>query len=98
VTEWSDFHGGQYWWIQSLFIVPEHRGTGLVELLIDHVDGQAEAAGALDLRLYAHTSNTRALHVYRRCGFDTAPYVLMRRKLRRRDTRQGTTALPGKAS
>src|SRR5688572_29382630 len=41
VTEWSDFQGGHYWWIQSLFIVPEHRGQGLVELLIDHV---AEAA------------------------------------------------------
>lgn len=32
VTEWSDFNGGHYWWIQSLFIVPEHRGGGLVDL------------------------------------------------------------------
>lgn len=79
VTEWSDFQGGHYWWIQSLFIVPEHRGRGLVELLIDHVARAAAAAGAMDLRLYAHTSNDRALRVYRRCGFTVAPYVIMTR-------------------
>jgi GNAT superfamily N-acetyltransferase len=28
VREWSNFRGGEYWWIQSVFIVPEHRGTG----------------------------------------------------------------------
>ncbi|HJR60890.1 MAG TPA: GNAT family N-acetyltransferase [Vicinamibacterales bacterium] len=82
VTEWSDFHGGHYWWIQSLYIVPEHRGRGLVELLIDHLTRAAEASGALDLRLYAHSSNERALRVYRRCGFAPAPYVIM--TLRRR--------------
>jgi ribosomal protein S18 acetylase RimI-like enzyme len=82
VTEWSDFHGGYYWWIQSLFIVPEHRGAGLVESILDHLAAAARAAGALDLRLYAHASNRRALHVYRRCGFTDAPYVIMRKPLR----------------
>jgi ribosomal protein S18 acetylase RimI-like enzyme len=79
VTEWSDFRGGHYWWIQSLFIVPAHRGSGLVEWLID--DLAAKAAGALDLRLYAHSSNERALRAYRRCGFTVAPYVIMTRPL-----------------
>jgi ribosomal protein S18 acetylase RimI-like enzyme len=81
-TEWSDFHGGYYWWIQSLFIVPEHRGAGLVELLLDHVAKAAEASDALDLRLYAHESNQRALRVYYRCGFTAAPYIIMTRRLR----------------
>jgi GNAT superfamily N-acetyltransferase len=78
VTEWSDFRGGYYWWIQSLFIVPEHRGTGLFERLIDHLARTAADAGAVDLRLYAHRSNERALRAYRRCGFAEAPYVIMR--------------------
>lgn len=78
VTEWSDFQGGHYWWIQSLFIVPEHRGGGLVDLLIDRLARAASAAGALELRLYAHSSNERALRAYRRCGFTIAPYVIMR--------------------
>jgi ribosomal protein S18 acetylase RimI-like enzyme len=83
VTEWSDFYGGLYWWIQSIFIVPAHRGRGLVEFILDYLLDAARAAGALDLRLYAHSSNERALHVYRRCGFTVAPYVIMRKSLER---------------
>jgi ribosomal protein S18 acetylase RimI-like enzyme len=79
VTEWSNFRGGQYWWIQSLFVAPEHRGRGLVDRLLNHLATEALAAGALDLRLYAHESNRRALRVYERCGFTRAPYVIMRR-------------------
>lgn len=78
VREWSNFHGGDYWWIQSLYIVPEHRGTGLLELLLDHLSRTAAAAGAIDLRLYAHAGNGRAIRAYERCGFTRAPYVLMR--------------------
>ena len=81
LQEWSNFHGGYYWWVQSLFVDPEHRGRGVVDLLLDHVAGEAARAGALDLRLYAHAANERALHVYRRRGFTEAPYVLMRRRL-----------------
>lgn len=81
VREWSNFRGGYYWWIQSLFIAPEQRGTGLLDRLMDHVAAAARADDALELRLYAHTSNARALRAYRRYGFYEAPYVLMRRSL-----------------
>ena len=81
VREWSNFNGRYYWWVQSLFIVVEHRGRGLVDLLLDRLAEEAHAAGALDLRLYAHRSNGRALEAYRRCGFDEAPYVIMKRLL-----------------
>ena len=81
LKEWSNFHGGYYWWVQSLFVAPDHRGSGLVDLLMDHVARQAAAAGALDLRLYAHRDNERARRVYLRRGFSDAPYVLMRRRL-----------------
>lgn len=77
VTEWSNFHGGFYWWIQSVFIAPEHRGRGLIELLLDHLARMAEAGGALALRLYAHSANHRALHAYQRCGFVEAPYTIL---------------------
>jgi ribosomal protein S18 acetylase RimI-like enzyme len=77
VTEWSNFHGGHYWWVQSLFILPAHRGGGLVGRLLDHLAREAQAGGALNLRLYAHRSNERALRVYRRLGFSDAPYLIM---------------------
>jgi len=81
VTEWSNFRGGYYWWVQSLFIVPEHRGTGLVDLLLDFVAAESRAADALDLRLYVLQSNHRAIASYRRCGFEVAPYTIMVRRL-----------------
>jgi ribosomal protein S18 acetylase RimI-like enzyme len=81
VTEWSNFRGGYYWWVQSLFIVPEHRGSGLVELLLETIADAARAAGALDLRLYVLQSNQRAVAAYRRCGFEVAPYSIMTRHL-----------------
>ncbi|MBM80376.1 MAG: GNAT family N-acetyltransferase [Planctomycetaceae bacterium] len=81
VTKWSNFRGGYYWWIQSLYIVPDHRGTGLVDLLLDTVADSAKDAGAIDLRLYVIQSNGRAMAVYRRYGFDVAPYNIMTRSL-----------------
>lgn len=80
-AEWSNFHGGHYWWVQSLFVVPEHRGAGLVDQLLDHLAQAARDDGALDLRLYAHEDNARALRAYARCGFTVAPYRMMRRRL-----------------
>jgi GNAT superfamily N-acetyltransferase len=81
VTEWSNFHGGDYWWIQSLYIDPRHRGTGLLGQLLDHLAAEARAKGALELRLYAHTGNERALRAYRTHGFSEPPYVIMKRQV-----------------
>jgi GNAT superfamily N-acetyltransferase len=83
-TEWSNFHGGHYWWVQSLFVEDAHRGRGLVDRMLDHLAREAAEGGALDLRLYAHEANARARRVYERCGFTPAPYVLMRRSLNSR--------------
>jgi ribosomal protein S18 acetylase RimI-like enzyme len=82
VTEWSNFRGGDYWWIQSLYVLPEHRGQGLVDQLLAHLSAQAVAAGALDLRLYGYNTNERALRAYQRCGFEVAPYIVMTKSLR----------------
>ena len=77
VREWSNFHGGSYWWIQSLYIAPEHRGSGLLEMLLNRLRAEADAAGALALRLYVHRGNERALRAYERCGFKPSPYLIM---------------------
>ena len=82
VTEWSNFRGGDYWWIQSLYVLPEHRGQGLVDQLLARLSAEAVAAGALDLRLYGYNTNERALRAYQRCGFEVAPYIIMTKSLR----------------
>jgi len=82
VTEWSNFHGGDYWWVQGLFIHAEHRGLGLARQLLDHLSAEAAAAGAIELRLYVHDTNARARRAYERCGFRTALYSIMTRAVR----------------
>ena len=81
VAEWSNFNGRDYWWVQGLFVLSDHRGGGLVDRLLDHVAAAAREAGALDLRLYAHEGNARALRAYERLGFRSTPYVIMSRPL-----------------
>jgi ribosomal protein S18 acetylase RimI-like enzyme len=81
VTEWSNFRGGDYWWIQSLYILPEHRGKGLVDVLLRHLVDEARAGGAIDLRLYGYNTNARALRAYQRFGFREAPYLILTRSL-----------------
>lgn len=84
VREWSNFRGGYYWWVQSLYLLPEHRGAGLVDRLLDTVATAARAEDALELRLYVLQSNERAQAAYRRCGFEALPYAIMRRGLESR--------------
>jgi ribosomal protein S18 acetylase RimI-like enzyme len=81
VTEWSNFRGGDYWWIQSLYIVPEHRGRGLVDTILQHLVAEAKAGRALDLRLYGYNTNARALRAYQRFGFREAPYLILTKSL-----------------
>lgn len=81
VTEWSNFRGGDYWWIQSLYIVPEHRGRGLVDTILQHLVQEARAGGAIDLRLYGYNTNARALRAYQRFGFREAPYLILTKSL-----------------
>jgi ribosomal protein S18 acetylase RimI-like enzyme len=84
VTEWSNFLGGDFWWIQSLYILPEHRGQGLVDQLLAHLSARALAAGALDLRLYGFDTNERAMRAYQRNGFGVTPYIVLTKPLRGR--------------
>jgi ribosomal protein S18 acetylase RimI-like enzyme len=65
-----------------MYIAPEHRGRGLVVFLLEKVAEAARDAAAIELRLYAHGSNRRALDAYRRCGFEETQYVIMQRSLR----------------
>jgi ribosomal protein S18 acetylase RimI-like enzyme len=78
IKEWSNFNGGYYWWIQSLFIQPEFRGLGLIQRLIDIVKEEAQKGGGLDLRLYVHGTNTRAIKAYKKSGFSESDYRIMR--------------------
>ena len=78
VKEWSNWNAGYYWWIQSIYVLPEFRGRGLMQKLIQTVKQAARKEKALDLRLYVHKANKRAIHAYRKTGFSDSDYKIMR--------------------
>lgn len=81
VREWSDWNAGFYWWIQSMYIAPAHRGKGHMNLLMDCIVSAATDAGCLDLRLYVHSDNKAAIRAYEKAGFSNSAYRIMSRSL-----------------
>ncbi len=77
IKEWSDWNSGYYWWIQSMYILPEFRGKGLMERLIQALKDAARNEDALELRLYVHKNNAQAISAYQKVGFFDADYRIM---------------------
>lgn len=67
-TEWSDWRNGNFWWIQSVFVRPECRNTGVYRSLHQYVVAAATAAGAVGVRLYVEPENHRAKNTYLALG------------------------------
>jgi len=77
VKEWSDWNSGYYWWIQNMYILPEFRGKGLMERLIQALKDTARNEDALELRLYVHKNNAQAISAYQKAGFFDSDYRIM---------------------
>jgi ribosomal protein S18 acetylase RimI-like enzyme len=45
--------------------------------LLDAVKDEAQTQGGLDLRLYVHEDNNRAVKAYRKSGFRESKYKIM---------------------
>ena len=74
-TEWSDWRNGQFWWIQSVYVRPSDRRTGVYTAL--HRAVRKRARGATEvcgLRLYVERGNTRARDTYEALGMTEASY------------------------
>ena len=77
VKEWSDWNAGYYWWIQNMYILPEFRGKGLMQRLIQALKDTARNEDALELRLYVHKNNAQAISAYQKAGFFDSDYRIM---------------------
>jgi GNAT superfamily N-acetyltransferase len=75
--EWSDWRDGNVWWIQSVYVRPEHRRRGVYGRMYDEVRAAATRdAGVRGIRLYVDRRNTSAQDVYRRCGMNGDHYLV----------------------
>ena len=80
--EWSDWRNGTLWWIQSVYVKPEHRRTGVFKTLYDAVISRArDAENVCGIRLYVEQENQSAQSVYEKLLMQKTPYQMYERML-----------------
>jgi GNAT superfamily N-acetyltransferase len=77
--EWSDWRNGPLWWFQSVYVRADWRRRGIFRALFEHVLAEGKAAGAVGVRLYAHSENTNALATYQSLGMNSTHYIVLER-------------------
>ena len=76
--EWSDWRNGDIWWIQSVYVHPDHRRLGVFRSLYRHLKTLADSdPGVVGLRLYVERENQVAQATYAGLGMTPAPYLVM---------------------
>jgi len=75
--EWSDWRNSTVLWIQSVYVLPEYRKSGIFskmyEYIKDIMNSNPEYSG---IRLYVDKTNTNAQKVYNRVGMNGEHYQL----------------------
>lgn len=74
--EWSDWRCGDFWWIQSVYVIESARRLGVFRALYEDVARRAKAAHAVGLRLYVETENGRAQATYAGLGMERCHYFM----------------------
>lgn len=80
--EWSDWRNGDWWWLQSVYVVPVARRDGVFRAMYREVERRAARADVVGLRLYVDADNTKAKEVYTSLGMEHARYELFERAAR----------------
>ncbi len=74
LTDWRD---GLIYWIQSVYVHPDHRGAGVFKSLYRHVLATAKAKGdGRAVRLYVEKDNVQAIATYERLGMSRSHFHL----------------------
>lgn len=75
--EWSDWRCGHIWWVQSVYILPEYRRTGVFSQMYAWIRASAHCCpDVVGLRLYVERENEAARAAYCTLGMGEAPYVM----------------------
>jgi len=75
--EWSDWRDGLFWWIQSVYVISDHRRKGIyramynavLKLAINHPD-------VCGCRLYVENENINAQKTYEALGMSETHYTM----------------------
>jgi GNAT superfamily N-acetyltransferase len=75
--EWSDWRNGDIWWIESVYVHPDHRGRGVFGTLYRYVAELARTEAVVALRLYVEKENANAKKTYEKLGMKMTCYDVM---------------------
>lgn len=64
-------------WIEDLYMKPENRGLGIGSKFFEYIE---EKYSDVVVRLEVEEENERAVHVYKKAGYEVLPYMEMIRK------------------
>ncbi len=79
--EWSDWRNGNLWWIQSVYVHPDHRRQGIFKRLYQHIETLARKDSKVrGLRLYVEEENAAGQAVYKKLGMSHAGYHVYERE------------------
>ena len=75
--EWSDWRNGVMWWIQSVYVRPEHRKKGVFRSLFNHIERLARNDPEVKaLRLYVMENNPSGKNTYKNLGMEDSGYIV----------------------
>lgn len=75
--EWSDWRNSIFWWLQSVYVMPQYRRTGVFRALLNHIKFMVEErSDVCGLRLYVHQDNHTAKRTYENLGMENSHYQL----------------------
>jgi GNAT superfamily N-acetyltransferase len=73
--EWSDWRNAWIWWIQSVYVKPDYRKSGVFSAMYNYIKllvvQRADVSG---IRLYVDNTNSSAREVYTRIGMNGEHY------------------------
>ena len=76
-TEWSDWRNAFFWWVQSVYVLPEYRRRGVYRALDQQVRLEASQSGNVcGVRLYVDQGNRVAQQVYQDLGMSQSRYYM----------------------
>jgi ribosomal protein S18 acetylase RimI-like enzyme len=75
--EWSDWRNGLFWWIQSVYVLPEYRRKGVYRAMYNRIKELAQQEGEVcGFRLYVENENLPAQKTYSSLGMKETYYKL----------------------
>ena len=64
-------------WIEDIYVKAEYRGRGIGSMFLNFIE---EKYPDSLFRLEVEAENERAVHVYKKCGYDMLPYMEMKKE------------------